>query len=80
VVGELNRHWQPTFDRDYEKNDKDVYAKLADRTRTAVDNARTVREQDHGNQNDVVECNSSTEVYRLVTQLLAEPPVGDASG
>jgi hypothetical protein len=70
VVKELNRHWRRTFERDYEKNDEQLYARLADRTRTAIDNAHKVREQDWASLSDIVDCNSATDVYLLVQRLL----------
>jgi hypothetical protein len=48
VIEVLNKHWQRKFGRDYEKNDEQLYARLANRTRTAIDNAQAVREQDWG--------------------------------
>lgn len=70
VIEELNKHWQSEFERDYEKNDEQLYTRLADRTRTAIDNARKVRKQDWASSPDIVDCNSATDVYRLVERLL----------
>jgi hypothetical protein len=70
VIEELNKHWRPEFERDYEKNDEQLYARLADRTRTAIDNARQVRENDWGSSHDIADCNSATDVYLLVEHLL----------
>jgi hypothetical protein len=70
VIKELNRHWRQQFERDYEKNDEQLYVRLAGQTRTAIDYARTVREQDWDSSSDIVECNSATEVYQIIARLL----------
>jgi hypothetical protein len=70
VIGDLNKHWRHEFGRDYEKNDEQLYARLAGRTGTAVANARGVREQDWASSSDIVDCNSATDVYLLVEHLL----------
>ncbi len=70
VIAELNKHWRHTFGQDYEKNDEQLYARLADRTRPAIDNARRVRENDWASSPDTVDCNSATDIYRLVERLL----------
>jgi hypothetical protein len=74
VVKELNKHWREHFERDYEKNDEQLYMHLADRTQTAIDNARKVRERDWALLSDIVDCNSASEVYRLVERLLGRRP------
>jgi RloB-like protein len=71
VVVVLNNHWRRVFGRDYEKSDEQLYTHLADRTRTAIDNARKVRKQDWAPSADILDCNSATEVYLLVEPLLA---------
>jgi hypothetical protein len=70
VIKALNKHWQSGFGQDYEKNDEQLYARLASRTETALDNARKVREQDWDASADIIDCNSATEVYLLVGRLL----------
>ncbi|MCI0460155.1 MAG: RloB family protein [Gemmataceae bacterium] len=70
VIAELNKHWPGAFGQDYEKNDEQLYARLANRTATAIDNARKVREQDWGSALDLVDCNSATDIYLLVERLL----------
>lgn len=70
VIQELNKHWRREFGRDYEKNEERLHARLAGRTRTAIDNARKVREQDWGSSSDIADCNSATDVYLLVERLL----------
>jgi hypothetical protein len=72
VIEVLNKHWRREFKQDYGKNDEQLYARLANRTRTAIDNGRKVREQDWASSPDIVDCNSATEVYRLVEHLLSE--------
>jgi hypothetical protein len=73
VIKELNKHWQREFGQDYEKNDEQLYMRLASRTQTAIDNARKVREQDWGSSCDIIDCNSATDVYLLVEHLLGPP-------
>jgi RloB-like protein len=73
VIKELNKHWRSECGRDYEKKEQ-LYRRLADRTPTAIDNARNVREQDWPSSPDIVDCNSATEVYLLVARLLAPSP------
>jgi len=70
VIKELNKHWRREFGQDYEKNDEQLYARLASRTRAATDNARNVREQDWATSPDVADCNSVTTVHLLVGRLL----------
>ena len=70
VIVILTTHWRREFGRDYEKNDEQLYARLAGRTRTAIDNARKVRKQDWAPSADILDCNSATEVYLLVEPLL----------
>lgn len=70
VTEVLNKHWGREFGRDYEKNDKQLYTRLAGRIRTAVDNARKVRTEDWGSSLDIVDCNSATDVYLLIERLL----------
>jgi RloB-like protein len=70
VIEALNKHWRSEFKRNYEKYDEQVYLGLAKRTPMAIDHGRKVREQDWGLSTDIVDCNSATEVYRLVEHLL----------
>jgi hypothetical protein len=70
VSEELDAHWRKAFRCDYEKNDPTHYQRLATATRTAIQNARSVRETDHRGAGEVEDCNSSTDVYRLVDHLL----------
>jgi len=68
----LNGLWKRQFDSEYRKNDEDLYRRLGPLARDAVSNARRVREQHHGAQRPTSECNSSTDVYRLVAHLLGD--------
>jgi hypothetical protein len=69
VIVELDSHWRAAFSQDYQKNDRDVYDKLAARTAQAIQNARNVLETDHGENARCINSNSSTEVYKLVGRL-----------
>ncbi len=71
VIEALNKHWRTAFERDYEKNDEQLYARLRGRTQTAIANARSVRKQDRAFSSEIVDCNSATAVYVLVERLLA---------
>ncbi|HUT10381.1 MAG TPA: RloB family protein [Thermoguttaceae bacterium] len=70
VVEELRKKWQLAFGRAYEKEDRDIYQRLCDRTDKAIDNAGWVRENHFGRDEDIVHCNSATEVYQIVEILL----------
>jgi len=65
----VSRHWQTRFGNAYSKGDEKIYRRLKNLTDHAIGNARNVREVDHGNR-PVVDCNSSTDVYKLVCLLL----------
>ncbi len=69
VIAQLNKWWQKHCRQDYRKNDDRVYHRVSDLTQTAVDNAKCVRETYHRGVDNTADCNSSTEVYRLVTLL-----------
>ncbi len=70
VVEALNKHWRTHFLCSYEKGDDQVFRRVEPRTRTALQNARLVRETDHAAAASSIDANSSTEVYRLVERLL----------
>ena len=70
VVQKLDKHWQTAFRQPYAKNDRRIYEKLAPLTNAALENAKNVREKDHDADADTADCNSCTEVYRLVGKLL----------
>jgi hypothetical protein len=73
VSEHLNKHWRREFEQDYEKNDERLYTRLAGLTRTAIGKARKVRKEDWDPAADIVDCNSATDVYRLVERLLGPP-------
>jgi dienelactone hydrolase len=54
---------------DYRKNDEAIYKRLKDYTTAAIANARAVRQTDHDDR-PVQDCNSCTEVGKLVSYLL----------
>lgn len=69
----LNTFWRRHFQRDYDKGDPELYSTLADKISTALDNAEWGLETFHG----AIACrdaNSSTEVYKLVRELLGHIP------
>lgn len=65
----LNAHWRRNFGGDYEKGDPQLFAKLADRVPSALENAQWALETFHGN-GPCRDRNASTEVYRLVREIL----------
>lgn len=73
AVNYLDSLFKATLNRDYEKNDKDIFDCLRDRLSDAIANAANVREHDHGDDYEIEECNSSSTVDELVTRLLNEP-------
>jgi hypothetical protein len=70
VIQRLNKHWKKQHKEPYRKNDERVYYRISDHTQTAISNARWVRENHHGDVDNTADCNSSTEVYRLVGHLI----------
>jgi hypothetical protein len=66
---ELNRHWRQHFNRDYAKSDREIYRRLRDLLPTGVQNARWVLETHHQGTASK-DCNSSTEIYRLILILM----------
>ncbi len=70
VISSLNKQWRERFRRDYEKGDMQIYCRLAPQRDEAVENAQWVRETHHRGKADTVDCNSSTDFYKLVRRLL----------
>lgn len=64
------KHWNRQFQREYEKSDPRIFSRLTDLLTAGLKNSRSVREQDHADQPDIADCNSSTEVYRLISRLV----------
>ena len=69
VVGRLNTHWQTQFSADYDKADSQIYQRLAPLTDQAIANAKWVHENHHAPKTCIIDCNSATDVYRLVGPL-----------
>ena len=70
VIVRLNRKWRTLCRQDYRKNDDRIYQRVSGLTEEAIENARLVREVDHRDIENTADCNSSTEVYRLVGKLM----------
>jgi len=70
VLVQLNKYWKQVCKEDYQKSDDDVYSRLADRTQVAIENAKWVREIHFKDRENIADCNSATEVYRLVEYLI----------
>jgi len=73
VIVRLNKHWREHHKQDYQKNDDRVYDRVSPWTQNAIENARWVRETHHRDKESTADCNSSTELYRLVRHLLGDP-------
>ncbi|MGC1272431.1 MAG: RloB family protein [Planctomycetaceae bacterium] len=69
VVLALNTHWKKQFNREYDKSDKSNYRRISNWTSKAIEHAQWVRETHHTESTETCDCNSSTEVYRLVRRL-----------
>lgn len=69
AIVDLNKHWQKHCGQDYRKNDDQVYDRVSGLTERAVANAQWVRETYHCGKAQTADCNSSTDVYRLVGHL-----------
>jgi len=72
VVVRLNTFWQKHHRQDYRKNDDQIYYRVSDHTQAAIYNAQWVSENHHRDRPNTADCNSSTEVYRLVGHLLGQ--------
>lgn len=75
VLPHLNRQWRKHFKRDYKKNDEDIFRKLSPFVNNAISNAKWVRKKYHDSTKEVLDCDSSTDVYRLVEHLTGEANV-----
>jgi hypothetical protein len=71
VEDRLDKFWQGRTGRDYDKCDRGIYNIISGLTDQAIQNAQWVREEHHKNKKNPLDCNSSTEVYRLVKFLLS---------
>lgn len=79
LIVELNKHWQTAFSKDYAKADDRIFELLESRTQIAGSNAEQVRERDHPAGSPIEDCNSATEMYRLVRRLWPNPRAGAES-
>ncbi len=70
VIAQLDKCWQREFSTSYNKSDGAIYRLVSDQTNAAIENAMSVREKHHGMDKPAADCNSCTEVYRLVKRLL----------
>ena len=73
VIVDLSRRWTRRFGANapYDKTDQDIFRRLEPLIAQAVSNARHVLENDHAGK-PRCDCNSSTEVYRLVAKLTGQ--------
>lgn len=67
-----DRCWRVHFGCAYEKGASDLYTRLAPNVDAAIQNAQWVLEQHHSD-GECKDCNSATEVYRLVSRLRSLP-------
>lgn len=68
----LDKWFQRSLKRDYDKSDQDLFNYVRDLVDDACCNAKDVRTHDHGDKTDVADCNSSTSVNKLVEHLRPE--------
>lgn len=78
VREQLSRWWRREFGVDYQKNDTQIHERVRGRIDDAVKNARWVRETHHRIEHCIADCNSATDVYRLVDHLV-HPGSGETS-
>ncbi len=72
VIARLNGPWKNHFSAEYDKADRRIYQRLSTFTDLAIENAKWVHENHHdGLGKCIIECNSATDVYRLVGGLRA---------
>ncbi len=71
VIDKLNGPWKNHFSADYDKADQRIYQRLSTFTDRAIEHAKWVHEHHHGLGKCIIECNSATDVYRLVGRLRA---------
>ena len=69
---ELNSHWERSFQKAYQKNATDIFNLLEDRVAKAIDNASEVRNSDHRGKSSIIDCNSSTDVFKLAEMLIID--------
>ena len=70
VEQRLNKSWPDHTGQKYDKSAPRIYNMISGLTDQAIQNAQWVREEHHKNKKSPFDCNSSTEVYRLVKFLL----------
>lgn len=72
VVAALHRHWQKRFSMEYKKEDRHIFIRVSKFTADALCNAKWVREKHHDPNTSAADCNSCTEVYRLLERLVPD--------
>ena len=72
AIAELSKRWKKEFKQPYNKTDEGNYKKLERLLDDAIKNARCVRESFHDKTKPTIDCNSSTDVYKLVSKLLGK--------
>jgi RloB-like protein len=70
VIKEVKRHWEKKFKQKYDKADKEIFTKIKGCTNKAIENAKCVFENRHLDRDKIYEYNSSTEVYKLIEQII----------
>ncbi len=71
VIEELNKEWKKTFKKEYDKSDPAIYKNTIDKIKAAIGNAKWIFEEspEHSGKESVLDCNSSTEIYKLIEKL-----------
>jgi choline dehydrogenase-like flavoprotein len=70
VEQRLNKSWPDHTGQKYDKSAPRIYNMISGLTDQAIQNAQWVREEHHKDKKNPLDCNSSTEVYRVVKFLL----------
>ena len=71
ACAELDKRWRAAdLGNAYEKGDPSHYDKLRSLTDKAISKAKSILKRQHVGKDDIVECNSATEVHLLVEHLL----------
>ena len=70
VIQELQKYWSDVSVEDYSKGDRRIFTRLEEKTRTALENTRSVRETAHNSSAHTADCNSSTDIARFIDILI----------
>jgi len=72
VITELKTHWRKEFKSDYDKTRKNNAEQTWKKVDIAIEHARSIKENQFSEADCVSQCNSSTEVYKILMLLCRE--------